>query len=412
MDSLNAVLTECSVKGSGQGVLAGLKAGVKDNIAVKGVRMTCGSLMLKDYVAPYNATVVQRILDAGAEVTCKLNLDEFACGGSGETSAFGATLNPNNKALVPGGSSSGSGAAVASGLVDFSIGSDTGGSVRCPASFCGVAALKPTYGLVSRHGLSDMAMSLEGPAPIARDAETLAMVMGVVSGWDERDRATVNEKVSFALGKMELEKQRVAVLDFEGVDAETQRQMRHAFSLLEGAGVELEKVKLESLKYAIPAYYLIVYAEFSSAMQKFDGKLYGNCSGGVEENRGVLGKEVKRRIMLGTYVTMKEFHGKWYSKALAAREKVREEFEKTFDEYDFLLSPTMPFTPYELGSKVSNPLQMYLADVFTVSANLAGIPAGVVPVSKNVGLQVMAGRLADARVLEFMKGFESLRGML
>lgn len=403
------------------GKLFGLVVSVKDNIAVRDVRMTCGSRILQDYVAPYDATVVQRLEAEGAVILGKTNLDEFACGSSGERSAFGPTRNPRDPERVPGGSSSGAGASVAAGYCDIAVGSDTGGSVRCPASFCGVTAFKPSYGLVSRHGLADMAMSLEGPAPLSASVEGCALFLDAVCGTDPRDPATTatpgrrfRDALSEPLPRLRFG---VAREMFDSLAPEVERRTRDAAArLAEGA---LSEVSMPALEHSLAAYYLITYSEFASAMQRFDGYRYGlrapdeGLSETTMQNRAALGAEVKRRILLGTYVTMKEYRGKWYSSALAARDAIREGFERAFRQVDLLLAPTMPFPAFKLAERISDPLAMYAADVLTVSANLAGVPAGSVPIpgpGLPVGLQIIGPRGEDARVLRTMAAWEEMAG--
>jgi len=402
-------------RGPREGRLFGLVVSVKDNLAVAGQRMTCGSRVLETYVAPYTATVVERLEREGAVVLGKTNLDEFACGSSGENSAFGPTRNPRDSSRVPGGSSSGAGASVAAGLADLAVGSDTGGSVRCPAAFCGASALKPSYGLVSRHGLADLAMSLESPAPIAASSEGLSLFLDVAAGPDPRDPVTRTAAPARAEGDVARPRFALVREMFVGVDADVERRVREAASRLAPEAVE---VSIPALSEALGSYYLLNYAEFASAMQRYDGYRYGARPGpdrGLVEttmgNRAVFGPEVRRRIALGTYVTMKEHRDRWYGLALAARERVRQGFERAFREADLLLAPTMPFAAFRLGERVEDPLSMYAADVLTVAANLAGIPAASTPVRSPglpVGLQVLGPRGADRRVLSALRTWEAM----
>ncbi len=397
--------------------LSGLTLSVKDNMAVRGMPMTCGSRHLAEYVAPYTATVVERMQALGAVVIGKTNLDEFACGSSGESSAFGATTNPRDPTRVPGGSSSGAGASVAMGAVDLAIGSDTGGSIRCPASFCGAAALKPSRGLVSRFGLADLAMSLESPAPLAARVGLLSAFMAAVVAPDVRDPLTAGAKWRRPRMDASPDGLRIGVPDeyFTNVEPETEAPVRAALEVLESAGATLVPVALPEVAHALPAYYLLNYAEFSSAMQRYDGFRYGTPGDGAdprtaaEAARASFGAEVKRRILLGTWVTMQEHRDRWYSAALATRDLVTEAFTRAFRDVDLLVGPTMPFRAFELGSRMEDPLAMYAADVLTVPANLAGIPAGSYPLPVDglpVGLQVLGPRGHDAHVLELMQWLE------
>ncbi|MBI4392869.1 MAG: Asp-tRNA(Asn)/Glu-tRNA(Gln) amidotransferase subunit GatA [Euryarchaeota archaeon] len=427
-DRLNAFITTADAArleapADNMGRLAGLAIGVKDNIAVRGMRMTCASAMLSDYVAPYDATVVERIVLEGGRIVGKTNLDEFACGSSGESSHFGPTLNPIDVTRVPGGSSSGSGAAVAGGLVDIAVGSDTGGSVRCPAAFCGVVAMKPSYGLVSRYGLADMCMSLEGPAPMAPDVYGCALLLSVMAGRDERDLITsdaVASDFTTDLDALDLDGFRIGlpIEFFDGVEPEIVENVRSAADRFASKGAIVTDVSIPASKKSLAAYYLLTYSEFASAMQRYDGFRYGvrgdgkSPSEAAGASRSVFGREVKRRILLGTYVTMREHRDSWYTAALNARRLVRRDFAKALAEVDVLFAPTMPFPAFKLGSRIEDPVKMYAADVLTVSANLAGSPAGSVPLGGNglpTGLQVM-GRPGDDRlVLQTMRKWETLR---
>lgn len=375
--------------------------------------MTCGSKHLERYVAPYDATIVTRLLDAGATILGKTNMDEFAAGSSGENSAFGPTLNPVDRSRVPGGSSSGAGASVASGVCDAAIGSDTGGSIRCPASFCGLAALKPSRGVVSRFGMADLAMSLESPAPAARDVETLSRVMRVIAGPDPRD-ATTRAPIAWDADEPEKLVVGVPVEAFEGIAPDVEAPVRAALQKLEQRGVELHEVHLPSLSQALASYYVLNYAEFASAMQRLDGIRYGETAETIEDARASFGAEAKRRILLGTFVTSREERGAWYDAALAARDEVARDFHKAFDQCDVLMTPTMPVRAFRLGERMTDPRAMYAADVLTVPANLAGIPAGSVPLQVDglpVGLQIMGREGDDAAVLAAMRLAERVVGL-
>jgi aspartyl-tRNA(Asn)/glutamyl-tRNA(Gln) amidotransferase subunit A len=411
--------------GTANGPWAGKTLAVKDNIAVRGHPLTCASAVLKDHVATYTATAVERLLGRGLVVLGKTNMDEFGCGSSGERSAFGPTRNPRDPSCVPGGSSSGSGAAIAAGLADFALGSDTGGSVRCPASFCGVAALKPSYGLVSRHGLVDMAMTLESPAPMARDVRGVALLLDAIAGPDPRDPVTHGARPTEGGYAFQLEQGKVKGMKvgvprefLRGLAPEVERATRDAMQRLDSAGARVEEFDLPEAALALPSYYIICYGEFASAMQKFDGYRYGaraedgKLAATTAANRALFGPEVKRRIVLGTHITMKEVRGKWYTAAGRARDELRRGFERSFAAHDVLLGPTMPFPAFKLGERVAEPLAMYAADVLTVSANLAGIPAGSVPGGNQglpIGLQFMGPRGQDLQVLQAMRLWERLK---
>lgn len=424
-DTHNAFLHVARDARPAPGPWSGKTLAVKDNLAVRGMPLTCGSAVLKDHVAAYTATAVERLVARGLTVVGKTNLDEFGCGSSGERSAFGPTKNPRDPTRVPGGSSSGAGAAVAAGLADFALGSDTGGSVRCPASFCGVVGLKPSYGLVSRYGLVDMAMSLEGPAPMARDTRGVALLLDAMAGPDPRDPVTLATRPVEGGYAFQLEQAPKALKigvprEFlQGLAPEVERATREAMARFAGDGARVQEFDLPEAKLALPAYYLICYSEFASAMQKFDGYRYGaraaqdaKLAETTAANRAAFGAEVKRRILLGTHITMKEVKGKWYTAALRARDALAEAFGRAFREHDVLLAPTMPFPAFKLGERVADPLAMYAADVLTVSANLAGIPAGSVPFGGDglpIGLQFMGPRGHDLQVLQAMRKWEKLK---
>ncbi len=392
-----------------RGRLYGLVLGIKDNFALKGLPMTCGSKILENYHPPYTATPVERIIGAHGVVVGKNNMDEFACGSSGETSAFGPTKNPWNPEYVPGGSSSGSAAAVASGMVDLALGSDTGGSIRQPASFTGIYGFKPTYGLVSRYGLADLAMSLDVPGPLAPTLSGIRLMMEVIAGRDPRDPTT---KGSFVYERPEEAK--VAVVDslIEECDPVVKSATKRFVRWLE-KDHSVEHIELP-LADAFPAYYLVMYPEFASAMQRFDGLKYGyrgedaDLVETVMRNRSVLGKEVKRRILLGTYVSMAEYRGKWYSLGHAARNAVRKILLEALKDHDFLVFPTSPTPPFKLGERINDPVKMYMADMLTVPANLAGLPALSVPVSRDppVGVQILGRPYEDGRVVGLAEGWE------
>ncbi len=407
-----------------QGKLSGLVISIKDNIAVSKLRMTCGSKVLENYISPYDATVINSIKKEDGIIIGKCNMDEFACGSDGTSSYFGPTKNPRNIDYVPGGSSSGSAASVAADFSDLSIGSDTGGSIRCPASFCGVYGFKPSYGLVSRYGLSDMAMSLEGPGPFAKDTYGIALLLDVISGKDPRDTVTIESNKSYLktvenFKDDDIKNMKIAYAKefFEGVDDKIKNMILDKIGILESEGAKIEEVSLPNIKYSIPIYYLVVFSEFSSAMSKFDGFKYGHYAGGQDIVEAVsntretsMGTEVKRRVLLGTFITMEEFKGRWYTKALKARSAIKEDFKRIFNSYDLLIGPTMPTLPWKIGERISDPLAMYSSDILTVSANLAGICASSQPVGEvkglPVGLQLHADSLSESKLLKGMRAVE------
>ncbi|MFH0889986.1 MAG: Asp-tRNA(Asn)/Glu-tRNA(Gln) amidotransferase subunit GatA [Candidatus Aenigmatarchaeota archaeon] len=401
------------------GRLAGYVFAIKDNIAVKGMRLTCASKMLENYISPYDATVIRRIKAEDGLIIGKANMDEFACGASGETSFFGATLNPHNNKKVAGGSSSGSAAAVAAGLCDAALGSDTGGSIRCPSSFCGVFGLKPTYGSVSRYGLVDMAMSLDQIGPITKNVSDATLILSVINGQDNIDSTVENSVANyekFAKAKLDGMKIGVPKEFFEGCSKDVEKGVMEGIEILKNEGAKVVNFSLAYTKLAVPTYYLNVFAEFSSGMQKFDGLKYGFRKDGkdlndtVSESRSAsFGEEVKRRILLGTYITTKEFRGKWYSIALKSRELIRNELLHAFKKCDLVVGPTMPFTAFGIGEKINNPLEMYLADILTVSANLAGLPAASIPLKVKgmpIGMQLHANMNNEGKIITAASAYE------
>ena len=397
----NIFITEATIEGDDDGPLAGKSVAVKDNISTEGVRTTCASEMLADYVPPYDATVVERLKAAGATIVGKTNMDEFGMGSTTETSAFGATENPVAPDRVPGGSSGGSAAAVAAGEADLALGSDTGGSIRNPAAFCGVVGIKPTYGLVSRYGLVAYANSLEQIGPLAPTVEEAAALLDVVSGPDERDATTRDEGAdsdyaSAADGDVDGLTVGVPTELVEGADAGVRERFEATLDDLREQGATVEDVTLPSVEHAVEAYYVIATSEASSNLARFDGVRYGE-SGGFDGNwneafsetrEEAFGEEVKRRILLGTYALSAGYHDKYYKQAQDARAWVKQDFDETFEDVDVVASPTMPTPPFAVGESLDDPLQMYLADANTVPANLADLPAISVPAGEVDGLPV------------------------
>jgi len=396
------------------GKLKGFTVGIKSNMCVSGLPTTCASKTLENYMAPYDATVVERIKSDGGLIIGMTNMDEFACGSSGETSFYGPTNNPSAMGHISGGSSSGSAAAVAAGFVDMALGSDTGGSIRNPASHCGVVGFKPTYGIVSRYGLIDMAMSLDQIGPLAKDVKTAALLLEVIAGNDPRDPTSLKlDKKFYQFSKNLSENLKGVKIGYAQefdrliVDSGIKKSVHKAIDELNSNGAEIIDVNLPNLEIALPTYYLNVYVEFFSATRKFDGRRYGYK---IED---VCGEEVLRRILLGSYISQKEYSGKYYRKALIARTIIRNEISNALKEVDILVGPTVPKLPHKLGTKIEDPLVMYAYDVFTVPVNLAGIPAGVVPIDKVNGiptaLQFIGNALDDQKVLNVMYGFENLK---
>lgn len=397
--------------------LAGVPVVLKDNINLTGTATTCGSRILEKYVSPYTATAAQRLLDAGAVVVGKANMDEFAMGSSNETSAFGPVLNPWDTGRVSGGSSGGSAVAVAAGLTPLSLGSDTGGSVRQPAALTGIYGLKPTYGRVSRYGLVAYASSLDQIGPFARSAQDLALIMNVIAGPDPRDATSLPAPTGqFKVGMPEdLRGLRVGLIteSLSGNTAGVQAALQCTVEALRGAGATVSEISIPELQYAIATYYLIAMPEASSNLARFDGMVYGNReqASTVQESMTLtrekgFGAEVQRRIMLGTYALSSGYYDAYYSKAMKVRRLIANQFAAAFAQFDLLLTPTSPFPAFKHGEKTADPLAMYAADVDTVAVNLAGLPALSVPVGFEtvegralpVGMQFIAPALADERL--------------
>jgi aspartyl-tRNA(Asn)/glutamyl-tRNA(Gln) amidotransferase subunit A len=427
----NAFITEATIEGDAdaEGPLAGATVAVKDNISTEGIRTTCGSEMLADYVPPYSATVVDRLTEAGATVVGKANMDEFGMGTTTETSAFGPTRNPVDPERVPGGSSGGSAAAVAAGEADLALGSDTGGSVRCPAAFCGVVGIKPTYGLVSRYGLVAYANSLEQIGPIAGTVEEAAAALDAIAGPDPHDGTTrdlsevegADPDASYAAaadGDVDGLTVGIPTELFDGADERVVETVEAAIADLEDQGAETTEISLPSVEHAVQAYYVIAMAEASSNLARFDGVRYGNRAESdgnwnesfAETREEGFGAEVKRRILLGTYALSAGYHDKYYEKAQDARAWVRQDFEAAFADVDVIASPTMPVLPFELGESLDDPLRMYLADANTTPVNLANLPAISVPAGEAeglpVGLQLVGPKFGEERVIRAASAVE------
>src|SRR3989344_53317 len=395
MDELKAFLFK-------KKVVKGIPIAVKDNILVKCLPCTAGSKILEHYIAPYSATVIKRLKKAGFGVLGKTNMDEFAMGSSTENSAFGPTLNPLDQERVPGGSCGGSAAAVAAGLVDFALGSDTGGSIRQPASFCGVLGLKPTYGAVSRYGLIAMASSLDQIGPLARTVSDIKMIFDIIKGRDKMDSTSIDlplppripEEINIGIPREYFKK---------GLNPEIERLIKEKIKILKKLGFKIKKISLPNSKYALAAYYLIMPAEVSSNMARFDGIRYG-------ETRDQFGPEVKRRIMLGTYVLSHGYYDAYYKQAQKVRRLIKEDFDRAFRKVDLIITPTTPTTAFRLGEKTDDPLTMYLSDIYTVPINLAGVPAMSIPGGKinglPVGLQIISRAYEEELIFELANVFQ------
>ncbi len=404
--------------GEQAGPLAGVAVSIKDNICTKGIRTTCASRMLESFVPPYDATVVTRLQDAGAIVIGKANLDEFAMGSTTEFSRYGTTRNPWDISRVPGGSSGGSAASVAAQECAASLGSDAGGSVRCPASFCSVVGMKPTYGLISRYGLVSYANSLEQVGPIGRTVSDVVSVLNAIAGADENDHTTVGGKPVYTL--QERKGLRVGLVRefIEDTDPAVAKMILRAMDTLEGQGCKCKETSLESVAYALASYYTIATAEASSNLARYDNVRYGfdMSPEGYEWNsyfakaRSSFGEEAKRRIITGSYVLSSGYYGKYYLKAQQARSLLKDELKALFKSCDVLIGPTMPILPFKIGEKIDDPLKMYLVDIDTVIANLAGMPAISVPAGfvdgLPVGLQLMADEFQEQTILDAAYLFE------
>jgi aspartyl-tRNA(Asn)/glutamyl-tRNA(Gln) amidotransferase subunit A len=405
-----------------RGLLAALPAGVKDNICTEGLATTCASKLLANYVPIYNATVTDKLHESQAIVIGKTNMDEFAMGSSTENSGFHPTYNPWDVSRVPGGSSGGSAAAVAAGEVYFALGSDTGGSIRQPAAFCGVVGLKPTYGRVSRYGLVAFASSLDQIGPLTKNVEDAAYVLQAISGHDPKDSTSANVETPDFLSALtgDVKGLRIAVakeMMGEGVDAGVREKVNESIRTLEKLGAVVEEVSLPHSDYAVATYYLIAPAEASSNLARYDGVRYGVRKEGknlidmyLETRSQGFGAEVKRRIMLGTYALSSGYYDAYYLKAQKVRTLIKEDFDRVFERFDVIVGPTAPTTAFKLGEKVDDPLTMYMNDILTIPVNLAGLPAISVPCGLSeglpVGLQIIGKPFDEATVLRVAHAFE------
>ncbi|HDS45466.1 MAG TPA: Asp-tRNA(Asn)/Glu-tRNA(Gln) amidotransferase subunit GatA [Methanomicrobia archaeon] len=414
--------------------LLGVPIAIKDSISTAGIQTTCASRILTGYVPPYDATVIEALKHEGAIILGKTNMDEFCMGTSTETSYYGPTKNPYDLTRVPGGSSGGSAAAVAAGETILALGSDTGGSIRCPASFCGTVGLKPTYGSVSRYGLIAYANSLEQIGPIATTVKDTALLLDVIAARDWRDSTQLKLKTEGAASNYHCSWLNEAGTEpgaavtglrigvprefFEGCDPEVARAVWNAIHRLEELGATYEELSMRSMKYALAAYYVIAMSEASSNLARFDGLRYGLREGKDEDWHTTFsrirgdgfGEEVKRRIILGTYALSAGYYGKYYLKALKVRTLIKHEFEGALKTHDILAMPTMPFVAFKLGERIQDPLSLYLADVNTVSINLAGVPSLSIPCGSSnnmpIGLQLVGRHFEEDLILRVAGAYE------
>jgi aspartyl-tRNA(Asn)/glutamyl-tRNA(Gln) amidotransferase subunit A len=415
------------VSAGGQaGALGGVPVAVKDNMCTTFGATTCASKILEDFRAPYNAKVVEKLLDAGAVIVGKTNMDEFAMGSSTENSGLKQTVNPWNTDRVPGGSSGGSAAAVAAGMCFAALGSDTGGSIRQPASFCGVVGLKPTYGRVSRFGLVAFGSSLDQIGPLTRTVGDCALMMNVIAGHDAADSTSVDEErapVCDYLVRLDepVEGLKIGIVpEFNaGADDEVQKAITDAIEVYKGVGAEVVEVEMPHLDYAIAAYYVVATAEASSNLARYDGVHYGHRTAEPSDYIEVysksraegFGQEVKRRIMLGTYALSSGYYDAYYLKALRVRNLIRGDFTNAFEKCDCVMMPVAPTTAFKIGEKVDDPLKMYLSDIYTIAANLSGIPGISIPCGFDggnlpIGLQILSPAFSEDKLLRIARMFE------
>lgn len=408
--------------------LAGVPVAVKDNMCTEGILTTCSSKILSDFRPTFSAEAVKNLERAGAVLIGKTNMDEFAMGSTTETSAYGITRNPHNTDHVPGGSSGGSCAAVAAEECSFALGSDTGGSIRQPSSFCGVTGIKPTYGTVSRYGLIAYGSSLDQIGPIAKDVTDCATALEILSSYDRKDSTSVRrDDTDFTAAlTADVKGMRIGIpRDYlgEGLDAQVKDAVLNAARVLEQKGAVLEEFDLSLVEYAIPAYYVIASAEASSNLSRFDGVKYGWRAEGYEGLHNMykktrsegFGPEVKRRIMLGSFVLSSGYYDAYYLKALRTKALIKEAFDRAFEKYDVILSPAAPSTAPKIGDSLRDPIQMYLGDIYTISVNLAGLPGMTVPCGRDdkglpIGLQLMGNRFREKDIIRAAYTYEQAKG--
>ena len=406
--------------------LAGVPVAIKDNMCTKGTRTTCSSKILENFVPTFTSEAVLNLEKAGAVIIGKTNMDEFAMGSTTETSYYGVTRNPWNLGHVPGGSSGGSCAAVAAGECAYALGSDTGGSIRQPSSFCGVTGIKPTYGTVSRYGLIAYGSSLDQIGPIAKDVTDCATILEIIASHDVKDSTSVEREYDFTSALADdVKGMKIGIpRDYfgDGLSADVKEQILNAVKVLEEKGAVVEEFDLSLVKYAIPAYYIIADAEASSNLERFDGVKYGYRT---EEYEGLhnmykktrsegFGAEVKRRIMLGSFVLSSGYYDAYYLKALRTKALIKQAFDKAFAKYDMIVAPAAPTTAPELGKSLSDPMKMYLSDIYTISVNLAGLPGISIPVGKDskglpVGMQLIGDCFQEKKIIQAAYTFEQTR---
>jgi len=407
-----------------EGRLLGVPLGIKDNFCAKEIETTCASQILRGFIPLYDATIIKRLKDEGFVHLGRLNMDEFAMGSSTENSSFQITKNPWNTEYIPGGSSGGSAAATASGLCVASLGTDTGGSIRQPASLCGAVGMKPTYGRVSRYGVIALASSLDQIGPITRNVSDCATLMGIISGYDSMDSTSFNHNVpgySAYLGR-DIKGVRIGIpkeYNIEGIEPDVKKTVDNAISFYEKNGASIVEVSLPHTEYAVAVFYVICTAEASSNLARFDGVKYGLRINGKDiidmykkTRRKGFGKEVKRRIILGTYVLSSGYYDAYYRKASQVRTLIRRDFEEAFKRCDIIMTPVSPTTAFKVGEKMKDPLTMYLSDIFTIPVNLAGLPGMSLPCGFNgaglpIGLQIIGQPLDEARMLQIAYAFET-----
>ena len=420
---IQARRTEDNIRRNIKQPFAGLPVAIKDNICTEGVRTTCSSKMLENFIPPYDSTVVKKLKEQGCILIGKTNLDEFAMGSSTENSSFGATRNPWDVARVPGGSSGGSAAAVAADMCIAALGSDTGGSIRQPAAFCGVVGLKPTYGRVSRYGLVAFASSLDQIGPITKNVKDSAILLNIISGYDLCDSTSADLAVpdfTSALGQ-DIKGMKLGVPKeyfIEGIDKEVAKSVNAAINKLESLGAIPVEISLPHTGYAVATYYILATSEASSNLARYDGVKYGlRVEGGdlidmyMKTREAGFGAEVKRRIILGTYTLSSGYYDAYYKKAQQVRTLVKQDFEKAFEKVDVIVTPTTPSPAFKAGEKTDDPLQMYLADIFTISVNLAGVPGISVPCGFTlqnlpVGLQIIGKYFDEETLLKTAYAYE------